>query len=166
MISTKTLIKKDLLFISVFLTTLTIVLLASIDFLFVTIIEGYQTTGAFFLPFLIVLMSIYSLLWCGQRFGWPTLLPYMMYGTGVFFPHIILTALASFYFGMPSHLEEFYLQNYCVEETVRPMCGQALAHLVFCGVIRALPLLFVVPSVFFSFYRYNIFHVRDMFQPN
>mgnify|MGYP000226701418 CR=1 FL=1 len=154
-------IKKGLVQVISLLTAIDYVLLILIDSVLITYVKGYQSTGDYFLPNVLFFLATYTLCWNGLKYGWSQLLPYFMLATGIFFPLILINTIGNFYLGLSPELETFYRDHYCNEIHGDLLCGEALAHLAFSGVIRALPLLIIIPTIFYCFYQINLFGIQD-----
>ena len=154
-------------FIQLKLITL-VLLLAVIDYLSLEMIEnllseyirGYQRSESNIAPALIFIPVAYAVNYLGYRYGWKTMLPYHLCAISVFFPLIFLTVIVSFYIGLPAATHTFYTTEMCPSYAGGLLCGQALAHNVFCMTMRALPLLIIIPAVFYGLLQLNFLNLR------
>ena len=141
------------------LTLLDYSLLRSIDAVMTTTVPGYISNKSLALPAVIFFFIAYFLNYRGIVHGLKRIVPYVVYGTSIFFPLIFVTSIIHFFLGMDPDLEQFYRLDYCPDKTAETICGAALAHMVFCSVMRTLPLLIVIPAAFYGLLKINFLGV-------
>lgn len=134
------------------LTVLDYMILALIDNLLLKYVPGYSSTDSLITAVVIFFFAVYGLCYQGLMYGWQKIVPYVIYGTAVFFPLIFVTSLVRFFVGLPENLDHFYRFSYCADNV---LCGPALAHMVFCSSIRTLPLLLIIPAAFYGLLKIN-----------
>lgn len=145
-----------------------VLLLAIIDYLSLEMIEnllseyirGYQRSESNVGPALIFIPVAYAVNFLGYRYGWKTMLPYHLCAISVFFPLIFLTVIIHFYTGLPTDAHAFYENDLCPAPSEELLCGQALAHNIFCMTMRALPLLIIIPAAFYGLLQLNFLNLR------
>ena len=148
-----------LLVTTVLLTLLDYILLRTINAVMVRTIPGYMLDNVLVAPMVLTFLCIYFLNYRGIIYGWQRIAPYVIYGTAIFFPLIFITSLLRFLPGLPADLALFYRREYCPETATASLCGPALAHMVFCWVMRTLPLLIILPVTFYGLLKINFLGV-------
>jgi len=144
------------------LTALDALLLLLIDRLMDNSVPGYKSNPSLLAPVTIFFFIVYVSNYRGLRFGWHRVLPYVVIGTAVFFPLIFITSLSRFWLGLPADMEFFYRNEYCPPTVGGELCGQALAHMVFCMTMRTLPLLVIIPAAFYGLLKINFLGVTSL----
>ena len=131
------------------------------DYALERLVNGYKIlppSGYSFLFFFVV-THIVTLI--GVRHGWQRMLPYQIIGISVFLPAYFTVNIILFTFDMPQDIEAYYAVEYCQEIRNDFRCGPAFAHSVLTRTIRALPLMFVMPVVYFTMLNLNFMGIKN-----
>ena len=134
-------------------------LLLNIDTFMVRFIPGYKSNESLVTPVVMFFFIAYFINYRGIIYGWQRIAPYVIYGTAIFFPLITVTTACRFFWALPAELELYYREEMCGLPSPSALCGPALAHMVFCAMIRTVPILLIVPLAFFSLLKINFLGV-------
>jgi hypothetical protein len=146
------------------LGSITFISLSSIDTLLSSHLSGYRSSGSLFLPMAIFFPVAYTVIYFGYKYGWKSMLPYHFCAIAVFFPLIFGTAVVDMYIGLHREDYLFYSLELCQNHSSKMLCGQALAHQVFCMTARALPLMIIIPSAFSFMLKINFLRLRASYE--
>jgi len=134
------------------------------DYLLATYMDGYESSNAYLIPAIVFFIAAYAVTYFGFKYGWKRMLPYQLCATAIFFPLIFLTSVARFFTGFLPETYEFYAMEVCGIEVGPLLCGQALAHMIFCDTVRALPLMLIIPAVFYCLLKINFLNLQACYE--
>lgn len=138
--------------------------LVSIDTLLSATLVGYRLSNSLFMPMAIFFPVAYTVTYFGYKYGWLSMLPYHICAIAVFFPLIFLTAVVDINTGLPREDYLFYTFELCKNHLPGLLCGQALAHRVFCMTVRALPLMIIIPAAFSLMLKHNFLQLKTSYE--
>jgi len=113
-----------------------------------SLVPGYQTTGHYEFGVAIFFLSSAVYLYLIRKQDWRRSFPFLSVAVSLFFPLVVLSSILRIQIGLPNELQAFYTDNLCISTDGDQLCGQALAHIVFCMTVRALPLVLTVPLLY------------------
>ena len=126
-----------------------------------SMISDYKSTAPSNYSLLFFLVATHSVNLIGVKFGWRKMQPYQLIGISVFLPAYFLVNAILFTQGLPEDLATYYEQEFCKNLTDSYRCGPAFAHSVLNRTIRALPLMFVMPLVYFTLLKFNFVGIAN-----
>lgn len=118
------------------------------DHMLFSVISGYQSTGNHELGVAIFFLTSSVYLYLIRHQDWRRAFPFFSTAVALFFPLVVLSSILRISIGLPESLHEFYANDFCNVGEYNELCGQALAHIVFCMTVRALPLVLTVPLLY------------------
>lgn len=118
------------------------------DSLLFRVIPGYKSTGNHVLGVCIFFVAASVYLYLIRHQDWRRAFPFYSTAVALFFPLVVFSSLLRIQIGLPESLQQFYANDYCEVVSNSVLCGQALAHIVFCMTVRALPLVLTVPLLY------------------
>lgn len=157
-------IQVKLIIIVIILGVINYITLISVDGLLSVYVRGYQSSGSIMLPMAIFFPVAYAVIYLGYKYGWKSMLPYHFCAISVFFPLIFITAVVEMSIGLSRFDYLFYNLELCQNHLSGLLCGQALAHRVFCMTVRALPLMVIIPAAFSFLLKHNFLRLRASYE--
>ncbi len=118
------------------------------DKILLHVITGYHSPGSYEFGVAIFFVASSLYLYVVRNQSWSRISPFLMTAIALFFPLVVFSSILRIKAGLPEDLHNFYASNFCPPETGETLCGQALAHVVFCMTVRALPLVVTVPLLY------------------
>jgi hypothetical protein len=124
------------------------ILLRLTDKVLFHVIVGYQSTSSYGFGVGIFFMASSLYLYLIRKQSWNRTFPFFSTAIALFFPLVVFSSMLRINIGLPEAVNHFYANNLCIRATTESLCGQALAHIVFCMTVRALPLVLTVPLLY------------------
>ena len=131
------------------------------DYILNQLVKGYKILPPSHYSFLFFFVVTHTVNLIGVRYGWQKMQPYQIIGISVFLPAYFTVNVILFTFGMPEDIESYYAREICQEIRNDFRCGPAFAHSVLTRTIRALPLMFVMPVVYFTMLHLNFMGIKN-----
>lgn len=153
-----------LIFVVVMLGVVNHLTLKAMGYVLSNYIQGYIVSEYYLMSDVVFFFTSYAVVYLGVKYGLKRMLPYQLFAVTMFFPLIFLTSAIRFFGELPLAEQEFYTTEICYAELQGLLCGEALAYMAFSMAMRALPLMLIIPGIFYYLLKVNFMNLAAHYE--